>query len=257
MIEEGLRLLTPFHEEDTMFTVAGKLVRVHRVELDPMGGTNVLQAKLHGNLGAVFVHVGPVPERARLGDVGAEGGDVAVIGREVHHFDTTGVRLKVGAHRRRRVRVPDDEHGVLACIRRHHPVFVFTAEDASDLIAVTLKQLLLLGNVVVDDAGVGRRVENLRALLIRQKVHTLVNVFIESIHLVEGQGVRGVRLLVRLVHLVVHHLLTVVFLIHFMLLLHVHLLHVVLLLLGVHLPIHFVLGLHHRSVYLNFCLDVV
>ncbi len=82
-----------------------------------------------------------------------------------------------------RVTVPDDEHAVVASIRRHNPVFVLTAKNARDLIAVTLKQFLLLCNVIVDDSCVSRGVEHLCPVLISEEVNTLIDVLIETIHL--------------------------------------------------------------------------
>lgn len=37
VVLERLRLIGPLHEEDTVLAVTGELVRVHRVEFDPMG----------------------------------------------------------------------------------------------------------------------------------------------------------------------------------------------------------------------------
>ena len=98
------------------------------------------------------------------------------------------MRLEVGADRRCRVRIPNDEHGVLTSISCHDPVLVLTAEDACDLVAVTLEQLLLFGDIVVDDASVRSRVEDLRSLVIGQEVYTLVNILVETIHFVQGLG---------------------------------------------------------------------
>ena len=98
------------------------------------------------------------------------------------------MRLEVGADRRCRVRIPNDEHGVLTSISCHDPVLVLTTKDACDLVAMALKQLLLLGDIVVDDASVRSRVEDLRTLVIGQEVYTLVNVLVETIHFVQGLG---------------------------------------------------------------------
>ena len=88
----------PLHEKDTASAVTGKLMWVHRVELDPMGRADSLVVKLHGDKRAVLVLVSPVPEGAGLWLVSSESGDVAVIGGQVHHLDTTGMGLEEGAH---------------------------------------------------------------------------------------------------------------------------------------------------------------
>ena len=91
--------------------------------------------------------------------------------------------LQKGAHRSASLRVPNYEHAIVAGIRCHNPVLVVRAQDRCDLVAVTLQQLLLLGDVVVDDTGVGSRVEDLRALVVGQEVNTLIDVFIETVNL--------------------------------------------------------------------------
>ena len=54
------------------------------------------------------------------------------------------------------------------------------------MIAVALQQFLLLLDVVVDDAGVRRGVENLSPVVVREEVHALVDVLVEAVHLLEG-----------------------------------------------------------------------
>ena len=82
------------------------------------------------------------------------------------------------------MRIPDDEHAVVARIGSHNPVLVLTAQDRSDLIAVTLQQLLLFRDIVVNDASVRRRVKNFSPLFVRQEVNTLIDVLVESIDFV-------------------------------------------------------------------------
>ena len=82
--------------------------------------------------------------------------------------------------------VPDNEHGVVASIGSHDPVLVVTAQDRGDLVAMTLKQLLLFGHIVVDDTSMGSRVENLGSLFVSKEMDSLVNVLVESINFSEG-----------------------------------------------------------------------
>ena len=81
------------------------------------------------------------------------------------------------------MRVPDHQHAIIASIRSHNPVFVVTAEDRGNLVAMALQQLLLLCHVVVDDTGVGSRVKDLSSILICEEVHSLVNVLVETVDL--------------------------------------------------------------------------
>ena len=78
------------------------------------------------------------------------------------------------------MRVPDNEHGVIASVRRDNPLLVLRAQDRCDLVAMTLKELLLLRHIVVNDTGVSGRVEDLGPVVIGQEVHSLVDVLIES-----------------------------------------------------------------------------
>jgi len=180
MVQERLRLLAPLHEEDTDGTVTGELMRVHWIELDPVGCSDVLQTKLHRNLRSILVHVSPVPKRACLGNVSTKRRDVVVISRQIHHLNATGVRFEISAHWSRRDRIPNHKHRVFSGIGCNDPLLVLTAENAGDFIAVALEQFLLFCYVVVDYTCVCSRIKNLCALIIGQKVHTLINVHVEA-----------------------------------------------------------------------------
>jgi len=131
------------HEEDTDGTVTGELMRVHWIELDPVGCSDVLQTKLHRNLRSILVHVSPVPKRACLGNVSTKRRDVVVISRQIHHLNATGVRFEISAHWSRRDRIPNHKHRVFSGIGCNDPLLVLTAENAGDFIAVALEQFLL------------------------------------------------------------------------------------------------------------------
>ena len=99
VVLERLGLVSPLHEEDATGAVARKLMGVHRVELDPVGGTDGRVVELHGYLRAILVLVRPVPKRACLGIVGAQSCDVPIVSREVHLLDATRVWLQESADR--------------------------------------------------------------------------------------------------------------------------------------------------------------
>ena len=186
IVLESFRLDGPLHEKDAVFAVTGELVRVHRVEFDPVRGAEIrLVVELHGDYRSILVLVRPVPQRARLGLICTKRRDVAFICRKVHHHDTAWVWLEESAHGSARVRVPDDKHAVIAGIGSHQPGFVLTAQDRSDLVTVTLQQLLLLRHIVVNDASVCSRIEYLGPIFASQEVHTLVDVLVETVDFVE------------------------------------------------------------------------
>ena len=186
IVLESFRLVGPLHEKNAVFAVTGELVRVHRVEFDPVRGAEIrLVVEFHRDYRSVLILVRPVPQRARLGLISAKRRDVAVICRKVHHHDTAGVWFEEGAHRGARVRVPHDKHAVIAGIGSHEPGFVLTAQDRSDLVTMTLQQLLLLRHIVVNDASVRGRIENLGPFFASQEMHTLVDVFVETVDFVE------------------------------------------------------------------------
>jgi hypothetical protein len=70
--------------------------------------------------------------------VSAKRCDVVVVRGQVHCLNTTWVRFEEGTDWSGGTTVPHDEHGVVAGVGRHHPLFVVTAENRGDLVAVTL-----------------------------------------------------------------------------------------------------------------------
>jgi len=78
------------------------------------------------------------------------------------------------------VRVPLDDHGVLALVRSNDETLVARDSGAGDDVHVALQLDVLFGHLVLDDSRVGRGLEQEPGLLRRQVVHRLGLVFVES-----------------------------------------------------------------------------
>lgn len=57
---------------------------------------------------------------------------------------------------------------------------------------MTLQQLLLFSDIIVDDTGMGCRVEKLGPVIVSEEVHSHVDLLVEAVDFAERQGIGGV-----------------------------------------------------------------
>lgn len=102
--------------------------------------------------------------------------------------------VEEGSDWRARVGVPNDEHRILTAVRGYDPSFVLGAGSCSDLIAMTLQQLLSLLLIIVDDTRMSSTVEDLRPLISGKVVRTLIDILVKTKNPLEIQGSNTITL---------------------------------------------------------------
>ena len=136
-----------------MLTVRGKLSWVLWIELHPvlvLELNGVLE--LEGDDWSLLSLVCPVPKRNCLRLIITQGDQILIVHGQIEAFDSIRMRVQERPHWGSRDGVPDNEHGVFTAISGNDPPLILRAHGGSDLVAMTLKQLLLFVHVIVDNS---------------------------------------------------------------------------------------------------------
>jgi len=186
VVLEGWNAWLPRKEENSLFAVGCDLLGVAGVKLDPVLVLELLCVlELQANNRPLFLLVSPVPKRDRLRLIVTKGGEVVVVCRDIYGLHTVRMRIQVGADGSAAHRVPHYEHRVIPAICSHDPALVIGAGCCRDAVAVTLKESLGLGAVVVNHTSVCRAEEDLVSLGSSEVVHSLVDVLVEADHILK------------------------------------------------------------------------
>ena len=109
----------------------------------------------HGDYGAVFCLVSPIPQRNSLQlGLSTDRHNVLIVSGQIHAHNTVRVGIEEGSNGNAVMRIPNHEHAVFARVSRHKPLLVQGASSRSDLVAMTLQKALSLLDIVVNDTGV-------------------------------------------------------------------------------------------------------